>query len=1377
VENAVIALTILPSLVILILAGLRPSEGKSPLERRQQAHVVVLHVLGLSCIFYLVLFLTRYLWPNLSAELYFPGFSLWVSPTGAILICSIFMGSILFVVGRLDEGSLEIRALRRISDRLLAPLTIFNRIELYGGERVWRNTVLDREPGVRRSQDEHERRRGFVAAWLVLFISLLVMLVGIRLLQYGLPASFKMLQEVATPLVFYWIPAELLLAATLVRTSSMIGSRNDIGWMRALIVVGTIFVAVFLLPIAVKDAGGLLAAAAVFISATVVLVASKRPLKVGLICLGFLVLIGASVGTLVLNLDALHSTPGTPGEARVRILAFRDGEALKAGLAWFSLRRDDATGVVSEQKIANAIEHTWENQAIAHEGRWWGLGFGEAPTRRSQVRQNTIQADSAFSFYVLSEYGFAGGLFLMVAYLVPLLLIVSEPRNSFGLKLAASIAMSFFLEAAFHALMNLGALPFTGRDLPLLAVNSGSDLWRWTILLVVLAHAATWQPEPVFFAQREAGKWPSWAPLAIVLAVPVAFLGWLTVQSQSLVRSQTVASIFDWSPMLGEVNQLALRGELKYDRNSHSIIFNKPKEFAGTTLLEQEVVRFNALTETEKIEGLLAHHPADYMARLSAVQRVEDWQALMNELREADTQTGPSVRPSLFRLVRVRAAREEDEEASDESGDGDPDEGEQEWQGSDPVLPELDEPLQVRANPEFNTQVSFDAAPEPGDMPLVRWAGAHSGVWTVKGDSFELSASLDGQARVKTVTLVPENGSLLLSGSTKGESRRLEICTQPTVSSKQKPCLGVFEVASSKVVFTPAVPGRKLGSVWFWKDKFALGQPVDLKNGEQVRLRLPNDNRDHDFSISESSESSLVGPAWVRGQWISTYDPDHNIPWTGYLSRALTRGHRHSTEPGTQEFDALTLDARLQAAAQRFTANRGQALYTRRVGGKRRPTLRLPPRVALSVIRIPDGRAVALGGWPRMSSETFWYQEAGDWVPPLSWVEEHAPASIRAHYGGDRNFDKMLMGSTTKPLWASVVLNLHPGLASKLMVRGPKIAENAIFGIPIKGKAWEAPYSYGLNGEWCDLSSYLAHSDNRYQVRLGTLALAERGAGGLPESETPIFSPSTQESMDGGRSAWRRYPRFPLEVKFNYKNPGALGGLPDSSMAERWRKQFGVGIKSGELSYRTSFWTRSEADDHLIGQSSSIRRPTSLLNVISPEAADLALDHIESPRQYINLLLGGGSNMWANVDFAAAFATAVTGQPTLSHITQGDVKFLEDRVTSVMEASMIQPGTNAVLTNSQGTAYTAFRGRPLSVLRQFGEVYGKTGTLRQHKDTEPVSRIVVAVVRWSPDHKSVKDGLVFSMVVERGGTGVAASWLADFVTENEPILKRIMSRN
>ena len=52
-----------------------------------------------------------------------------------------------------------------------------------------------------------------------------------------------------------------------------------------------------------------------------------------------------------------------------------------------------------------------------------------------------------------------------------------------------------------------------------------------------------------------------------------------------------------------------------------------------------------------------------------------------------------------------------------------------------------------------------------------------------------------------------------------------------------------------------------------------------------------------------------------------------------------------------------------------------------------------------------------------------------------------------------------------------------------------------------------------MSPRWTDFRRYLAESDNRYHVRLGFLALAERTTAGVAVDRG--VSPSDRESMDG----------------------------------------------------------------------------------------------------------------------------------------------------------------------------------------------------------------------------------------------------------------------
>jgi hypothetical protein len=368
------------------------------------------------------------------------------------------------------------------------------------------------------------------------------------------------------------------------------------------------------------------------------------------------------------------------------------------------------------------------------------------------------------------------------------------------------------------------------------------------------------------------------------------------------------------------------------------------------------------------------------------------------------------------------------------------------------------------------------------------------------------------------------------------------------------------------------------------------------------------------------------------------------------------------------------------------------------------------------------------------------------------------------------------MGSSTKPLFAAAAIAVHPDLDRHLHVQGPDELETSVFGIPItKTTGWLAHFS----PRWTDFRRYLAYSDNRYQVRLGFIALADRDAQGMMVDGQ---SPADRESMDGV-SEWHRYPRFPSRMQFSPTQPTTMTRIDDSPFAQTMRAMYSVGITQGDfLTRRYSLWTANEIDDlpadrrpappaDAPGQQPSAPQEAPISHAfdsISPQIASLGFDYIRDPRQYVSLLLGGNENRWANVDFAAAFATAVTGHPVVPHILPKMMPVPRPgRRTFPSVAQRLHSGLEAVIT--EGTAAFARDGLIPPQLRaiQGLKVYAKSGTLAVDEGHATTSRLVIAFIIWENEPNGIaRKGVVLSMVGEHAHIGDATRWLARYITEN-----------
>src|ERR1035438_680398 len=124
--------------------------------------------------------------------------------------------------------------------------------------------------------------------------------------------------------------------------------------------------------------------------------------------------------------------------------------------------------------------------------------------------------------------------------------------------------------------------------------------------------------------------------------------------------------------------------------------------------MEQEIARFNALSESEKLEGL-GGHAQEFRKRLRQVRTLPDYDRLLEWLRSVDQEEQHEERPLLFRLVA-------DPRSIDEEG----------------RIPVAGRSFQILPNPSFNTSVSFHELNKE-DIPSVSLRGQASGTFVING--------------------------------------------------------------------------------------------------------------------------------------------------------------------------------------------------------------------------------------------------------------------------------------------------------------------------------------------------------------------------------------------------------------------------------------------------------------------------------------------------------------------------------------------------------------------------------------------------------------------------------------------------------------------
>jgi cell division protein FtsI/penicillin-binding protein 2 len=394
-----------------------------------------------------------------------------------------------------------------------------------------------------------------------------------------------------------------------------------------------------------------------------------------------------------------------------------------------------------------------------------------------------------------------------------------------------------------------------------------------------------------------------------------------------------------------------------------------------------------------------------------------------------------------------------------------------------------------------------------------------------------------------------------------------------------------------------------------------------------------------------------------------------------------------------------------------------------------------------------------------------------------------APAAIRSRYMGDRNFDPLIVGSASKPIWAAAALERNSRLY-KLKVKGEK-SEDSLFGVRIPQEEWEGTPL----GGWTNFTTYLAESSNSYQIRLNFLALAESDPSStvvrVEYDDRGRVRRTSSDQETFAEAPWNLFPDL-HEYGFTSSSPSSMYRLETNPLATTLQEHFPLQVTAG--TYRPeeiSFWSGDEKDNRVLPEGASSRNdPWARVAYISPATTNLDLGNITSTRQYISTLLGGGSNRWSNVDLASGIYTAFSGKPIVPHI--GDINSAVDTRTALRPdtAAHVREGMMEMV--KKGTGQDFFSRGDWSLSKSLGpgyEFYAKTGTLDESEHALPsLARVVLVIVPTERRAGRPRSSLILSLVIEHGGmsdsnrSNIAVKLLAQFISQNANLLKEVMNR-
>lgn len=705
VTSAFVALALMPGFMLL-LTRLRCDadyEIDDPNDLRISQYLSFALLVMLALFSLLVFYLSGGLWANLPPETYFSFSNMsWLRLISVLALVGGVFGYLwlhTLILYQYKSGAYfqnEEKFFTRLVKFVFLDVWSYPKKFIYLAKDFWLETLGDARIS-RRSVWHYSR-------WIFVFGVL-----GFLLFLYSGTRMFA--TQIYFPFLLCWFPVLIWLAAK--NTEGDYSETTHWKRRRVIFYIALLtLLPAFFMPFAFFDVGAIYAVLAVFLLLVLILLKRARGTRLFGVIAGLMIslcLIFAFV--FYLKFDFFSSyLRGFAGEAAPRVLAFKQG----ANFPNYLLSSDTVTEGnelgLSVYDIINTYEHLWENKAIAHEGGFSGFGFGNAPVRLSQVRQDTVQFDSVFSFYILGDYGLIGGFFLLLLYFMPLVFVYLGGRSRFdiGFAVALIIAGSFLLEGLTHAAMNLWVLPFTGRNLPLLSIHSvKGDFLRWLILFAFAVNAMFWrnskngelsaeavsvfdreQASPTFFtrwldkisalaaeanAARLRFNWrrvpafyahhsETWRQIFLLIALP-SLLFLLTISSAFLIWRAEDVDVFSWDNVREHITWaveneiITVSQEKGVQADCPHINLNEGQyrlRWKGandeTTFLNQQINRFNALSCDDRIGK--SSYP-NIMTVLSGASDYQKYQNFLNELRDKDEPSKRVANPNLLTVEPV----------------------------------------------------------------------------------------------------------------------------------------------------------------------------------------------------------------------------------------------------------------------------------------------------------------------------------------------------------------------------------------------------------------------------------------------------------------------------------------------------------------------------------------------------------------------------------------------------------------------------------------------------------------------------------------------------------------------------------------------------
>jgi cell division protein FtsW (lipid II flippase) len=153
----------------------------------------------------------------------------------------------------------------------------------------------------------------------------------------------------------------------------------------------------------------------------------------------------------------------------------------------------------AREEIVPALEQVWGGKAYSA-GRNKGEGLASPTVIGRGVPEAVSYAENTFAVYIMAEHGFYGALVVLLLYalltaaVLPILVtsttspVVPGSRDTTAVAITVGGVLAVSLPALYVAASNVGVVPLTGQNMPILGLNAWSDvLFSSAIVSAVLA--------------------------------------------------------------------------------------------------------------------------------------------------------------------------------------------------------------------------------------------------------------------------------------------------------------------------------------------------------------------------------------------------------------------------------------------------------------------------------------------------------------------------------------------------------------------------------------------------------------------------------------------------------------------------------------------------------------------------------------------------------------------------------------------------------------------------------------------------------------------------------------------------------------------------